>query len=81
MENEFLEVKRLVIEELVSQIDDGDRDEIAREFGLTREKLDDLIVKLVDRWLVNPDHIVMLATVLGIAAPRKSKEGRAHYIG
>ncbi|HLC67765.1 MAG TPA: hypothetical protein VJI12_02670 [archaeon] len=79
MSDEFLEVKRLVIEELVSQIDG--KKEIAKEFGLTAERLDELVVKLADKWLTNPDFVVMLATVLGISMPRRGKEKRARYIG
>ena len=79
MSDGFLEVKRLVIEELVRQIED--KDDIAKEFGLSEEKLGDLIVKLADKWLTNPDHVIMLATLFGISMPRKSKDRSSRYIG
>jgi len=81
MTDEFLELKRLVIEELVKQLDEDDKKEISKEFGLAEKKLDELIVKLADKWLSNQDYVIMLATVLGISMPRKSKDRSSRYIG
>lgn len=81
MSDEFLEMKRLVINELVNQIDHKDKEGLAKEFSLTEEQLNDLTRKMLDKWLANPDYIVMIATMLGISLPRKSKEKKAHYIG
>ena len=36
---------------------------------------------MLDKWLNNPDFILIIADVLGLSLPRKTKEKKAHYIG
>ena len=81
MSDKFLELKRLVIDELAGQLDAAEKKELAKEFKLTEEQIDFLVKKLLDKWLSNPDYIIMVATMLGISMPRKQKERRAQYIG
>lgn len=81
MSDEFLEMKKLVMSELIGQLDAPDKKSLEKEFNLTDEQLNALISNLLDKWLNNADFVVMLATVLGISLPRKSKENRARYIG
>lgn len=81
MSDDFTEMKKLVIGALVDQIDSGNKKELAKEFNLTEEQLDMLIRKLLDAWLSNPDYIMFIASMLGLSAPRKNKEKKAHYIG
>ena len=81
MPDKFLELKRLVIDELAGQLDAAEKKDLAKEFKLTEEQIDFLVNKLLDKWLSNPDYIIMVATMLGISMPRKQKERRAQYIG
>ncbi|OGX30753.1 MAG: hypothetical protein A2787_00150 [Omnitrophica WOR_2 bacterium RIFCSPHIGHO2_01_FULL_48_9] len=76
--DEMLELKKLVIEHLASRID---KKELAAEYKLTDEQLDSLTRKMLDSWLNNPDFILIIADVLGLSLPRKTKEKKAHYIG
>ena len=76
--DEMLELKKLVIEHLASRID---KKELAAEYKLTAEQLDSLTRKMLDSWLNNPDFILIIADVLGLSLPRKTKEKKAHYIG
>lgn len=81
MTDEFTEMKKLVIEELVNQIEGSDKKELAKEFNLTEEQLNDLTRKMLDKWLNNPDYILFIASMLGLSVPRKDKERKTHYIG
>lgn len=81
MTDDFLEIKKLVIAELIKQISDRDKRDLAKEFGLSDERLHDLIVKLADKWLNNADYVVMLASIFGVSAPRKTKDKSSRYIG
>ena len=81
MSDKFLELKKLVIDELAQQLDSEEKKELAKEFRLTEEQIDFLVRKLLDKWLSNPDYIVMVATMLGISMPRKQKDRKANYIG
>ena len=78
MQDGFLQLKKIVIEELASKIE---RKELAKEFNLTEEQLDLLIKKMLDKWLNSTDFILIIADVLGLSMPRKTKEKRARYIG
>ncbi len=77
----MLELKKIIINELVNQIDNKDKKDIAKEFGISEDSLDELVKKLLDKWLTNPDLIVMIATSLGLSMPRKTKDRPARYIG
>lgn len=82
--DEFTELKKAVIDALASQIDNKNKKELAKEFGLTEEQLDVLVRKLLDAWLSNPDYIVFIASMLGLSMPRKdekSEKKSRHYIG
>ena len=81
MADDYLELKKLVISELVSRIDSKDKKGLAKEFNLTEEQLNNLIEKMLDKWLSSTDFVIMIATALGLSMPRKTKEKRAHYIG
>ena len=81
MSDEYLELKKMVIEHLVNQLDETDKKELTKEFNLTEEQLDTLTKKMLDKWLSNTDFIIMIATMLGISMPRKNKERKANYIG
>lgn len=81
MPDEFLEMKKLIIDELVGQIDESEKKALAKEFNLTKDRIDSLIKKLLDKWLNNPDYILFIASMLGLSMPRKTKERKAHYIG
>ena len=81
MSDEFLQLKRLVIENLVSQIDPEEKKGLGKEFNLTEEQLDNLITKMLDKWLNSTDFVVMIATALGLSMPRKTKDRSSRYIG
>lgn len=79
--DDFLELKKMVINELVGQIDENDKKELGKEFNLTEEQLGTLITKMLDKWLDSVDFVVMVATALGLSVPRKTKDRPARYIG
>lgn len=79
--SDFLELKKMVINELVNQIDSGEKKELGKEFNLSEEQLNDLINKMLDKWLNTTDFVVMIATALGISMPRKTKDRSSRYIG
>ena len=81
MSDKFLELKKLVIDELAGQFDSAEKKELAKEFHMTEEQMEFLVKKLLDKWLSNVDFVVMVATMLGISMPRQTKERRANYIG
>ena len=79
--SDFLELKKMVINELINQIDSEERKELGKEFNLSEEQLNDLIGKMLDKWLNSTDFVVMMATALGISMPRKTKDRSSRYIG
>lgn len=79
--DEFTGMKKVVIDALAEQIGGESREKMSKEFGLTEEQLEKLIRKMLDAWLNNPDYIMFIASMLGLSMPRKTKEGKAHYIG
>ena len=81
MSDEFLQLKKLVINELVNQIDSEERKKLGKEFNLSEEQLNDLISKMLDKWLNSTDFVVLIATALGISMPRKTKDRSSRYIG
>ena len=81
MADKFLEMKKLVITELLQQLDSDESRKISKEFKLSEEQFKSLTEKLLDTWLSNPDYIVMLASVLGVSAPRVTKDRSRNYIG
>ena len=81
MSDKFLELKKLVIDELAGQLDSKEKKDLAKEFHMAEEQMDLLVKKLLDNWLSNADFVVMVATMLGISMPRQTKERRANYIG
>ena len=81
MSDEFLQLKRLVIENLVGQMDSKEKSNLGKEFNLTEEQVDNFISKMLDKWLNSTDFVVMIASALGISMPRKTKDRSARYIG
>ena len=79
--SDFLELKKMVINELINQIDSEERKELGKEFNLSEEQLNDLIGKMLDKWINSTDFVVMMATALGISMPRKTKDRSSRYIG
>ena len=79
--SELLEMKKMVINELINQIDDEDKKDLGKEFNLTKEQLNSLITKMLDKWLDTGDFVVMIATALGLSMPRKAKDRSSRYIG
>ncbi|MBI4174751.1 MAG: hypothetical protein HY517_03825 [Candidatus Aenigmarchaeota archaeon] len=78
---DFLELKKLVINELAGQFDEHEKAELGKKFKLSAERMDDLIKELLNKWLSSADLVVMIASLLGLSAPRKMKERKTHYIG
>ena len=81
MPDDFTEMKRLVIDNLAGQIDSHDKREMGKDYKLTEDQVDELIRKMLDKWLDNVDFVVMIASVLGISLPRKTKDRSSRYIG
>ena len=79
MTNGFLDLKKMVINELMNQIED--KKDLGKEFNLTEEQINALIEKMLDKWLDNTDFVVMIATALGLSMPRKTKDRSSRYIG
>ncbi len=81
---DFLELKKLVINELAGQFDVEEKEKLGKQFNLTAEQIDELIKELLNKWLSSADFVVMIASLMGLSAPRKTKEKgekKTHYIG
>jgi hypothetical protein len=77
--DDLTELKRIIIEHLAG-LETRKRREIAAEFNLSEEKLDELARRLLNEWLNNPELIMLLASELGLSMPRSRKEKKARYI-
>lgn len=85
MSEDYLELKKLVIDELAGQFDQQEKAELGKKFKLSAEQMDELVKELLNKWLSSTDFVIMIASLLGLSAPRtkedKGERKSRHYIG